>query len=197
MLIQLQSSIKKIFYLAFVMLFLIQCDNNSYTPKPKGYFRIQLPQKKYHKLIVDCPFTCEIPDYSQIDPSTAKDQPCWFNLDFKTLNATLYLSYKPIHNNLQKYLEDSRILAFKHTVKAVDIEQKIISYPNRKVYGLIYFIDGNTASSYQFHLTDSVHNFLRGSLYFNNVPNQDSIQPVLDFVEKDIQHLIKTLKWKN
>ncbi len=188
--------IRKIVFFLLIILFFMQCDNNTFTPKPKGYFRIELPSKKYHKLITNCPFIFEIPDYSQIDPSLDKSQNCWFNLDFKSLNATLYLSYKPIDNNLEKYLEDSRTLVFKHTVKAVDIEQQIISFPNKKVYGLSYFIEGNTASSYQFHLTDSINHFFRGSLYFNNIPNQDSIQPVLDFVEKDIQHLINTFEWK-
>ena len=93
-------------------------------------------------------------------------------------------------------MEDSRTLAFKHTVKANDIEQKIINHPSKKVYGLIYLIEGDAASSYQFHLTDSSDHFIRGSLYFNNIPNQDSIQPVLDFVKEDISNIIETFEWK-
>jgi len=87
-------------------------------------------------------------------------------------------------------------LAFKHTVKAFDIEQNTISFPEKKVYGLVYIIEGNAASAYQFHLTDSTNHFVRGSLYFNNVPNQDSIQPVLEYIEKDIHHLFETFEWK-
>ena len=106
------------------------------------------------------------------------------------------MSYKPVNNNINDYLEDSRTLAFKHTVKAFDIEQNTISFPERNVYGLVYEIEGNTASSYQFHLTDSNNHFIRGSLYFNNVPNQDSIQPVLTFIKKDIEQIFNTLEWK-
>jgi gliding motility-associated lipoprotein GldD len=92
--------------------------------------------------------------------------------------------------------EDARKFAFKHTVKATSIDQGIIRYPDRKIYGIYYAIDGNAASSVQFFLTDSTKHYLRGSLYFNSVPRLDSIQPVLTFVKKDVDVLIKTLKWK-
>ena len=173
------------------------CDDDTYTPKPKGYFRIDLPKKEYKIIDKACPFTFEIPKYASTKKNINRPEvPCWFDIEFKSLNASIYFSYKPIENNLNKYLENSRTLAFKHTVKAFDIEQEIISYPDKKVYGLSYSIEGNAASAYQFHLTDSVNHFIRGSLYFNNIPNQDSIQPVLDFVKEDIKHLYETFEWR-
>ena len=178
-------------------IFLSSCGNDTYTPKPKGYFRIDLPKKKYGLLEKDCPFMFETPAYTSTRLNINNpDVPCWFDLVFNDLNASLYLSYKPVNGNLNQYLEDSRSLAFKHTVKAFDIEQQIINFPEKNVYGLVYSIEGNAASSYQFHLTDSINHFVRGSLYFNNVPNQDSIQPVLDFVKEDINHIFETFEWK-
>lgn len=183
--------------LAILFLF-ISCENDNYTPKPKGYFRIGLPQKQYTSLEKDCPFTCQIPSYTKLRQNKNNpDKPCWFDIVFTELNASIYISYKPVNNNINQYLEDSRTLAFKHTIKANDIEQKVINKPNKQVYGLIYSIEGNAASSYQFHLTDSFNHFVRGSLYFNNIPNQDSIQPVLDFVKEDITKMIETFEWKN
>ena len=186
---------KKITVLLFIIV-LFSCGGESYTPKPKGYFRITLPEKKYEKTEIDCPFTFEKPTYTEIKLDPNNPNLCFFNLDFYTLQASLYFSYKPLNNDIQSYLEDSRTLAFKHSVKATDIDQIIINHPEKNVYGLIYDIKGDAASEYQFHLTDSVHHFLRGSLYFNTVPNQDSIQPVLDFVKKDIEHLFSTFEWK-
>ncbi len=175
----------------------ISCGSDTFTPKPKGYFRIDLPKKEYHSLEKDCPFTCEIPNYTFTKKNINNpNKPCWFDLVFENLNASIYLSYKPVGDNLNQYLEDSRSLAFKHTVKAFDIEQQIISYPEKRVYGLVYSIEGNAASAYQFHLTDSTNHFIRGSLYFNNIPNQDSIQPVLAFVKEDIEHMFETFEWK-
>jgi hypothetical protein len=37
---------------------------------------------------------------------------------------------------------------------------------------------------------------MRGALYFNVVPNIDSLKVVVDFLRKDIVHMIKTFEWK-
>ncbi|MBW6481771.1 MAG: gliding motility lipoprotein GldD [Vicingaceae bacterium] len=180
-----------------IIFLLTACESPTYTPKPTGYFRIELPEKSYKIIETDCSFSFEIPTYASIQPNKNNiDKPCWFDIVFNGMNASIYFSYKPVENNINQFLEDSRTLAFKHTVKAFDIEQNTISFPEKKVYGLVYVIEGNAASAYQFHLTDSIHHFVRGSLYFNNVPNQDSIQPVLEYIEKDIQHLFETFEWK-
>lgn len=188
---------KNILSLTIVTILFLGCGGDSYNPKPKGYFRIDLPEKSYHKTTNDCPFTFEIPDYTtiEVDPNSPNTS-CWFNIVFTDLNASIYISYKTVDNNLNTYLEDSRTLAFKHTVKAFDIEQRVVMIPDKKVYGLEYNILGDAASSYQFHLTDSTNHFIRGSLYFNSPPNQDSISPVLNFIKEDIQHLFKTFEWK-
>jgi len=180
-----------------ITLILFSCGNDVYTPKPTGYFRIDLPKKEYKPLEKDCPFLFEVPTYTSTKQNINNpDKPCWFDIVFDNLNANIYLSYLTVDGNLNKYLEESRTLAFKHTVKAFDIEQQIISYPEKNVWGLMYSIEGNAASNYQFHLTDSNNHFLRGSLYFNNIPNQDSIQPVLDFIKEDITHIFETFEWK-
>jgi gliding motility-associated lipoprotein GldD len=93
-------------------------------------------------------------------------------------------------------LEDSRELAYKHTIKAESINEKIFLKPGRNVYGMLYEIEGNTASSVQFYLTDSTKHFLRGALYFNIQPNKDSLAPVINFVKEDIKILMETFKWK-
>ena len=67
---------------------------------------------------------------------------------------------------------------------------------NEKVYGLVFDIAGNTASSVQFYLTDSTKHFMRGALYFNERTNVDSVSPVLTYLKKDILHMIETLKWE-
>ncbi len=96
---------------------------------------------------------------------------------------------------MTRLVEYARELAFKHTVKANAIDQKIINYPDKKVYGVYYAIDGNTASSVQFFLTDSVNHYFRGALYFNERPQYDSIQPVVSFLKEDIDVMIKTFTW--
>jgi len=172
-------------------------DDEATTPKPRAYFRITFPEKKYVKYDSVCPFTFEIPAYSKMEnDKTPNAEPCWLNLTFPSLNGTLHLSYKPVNGNAKALFEDTYTLASKHQIKASGIEEHLFNNDSLKVYGLMYEIEGNAASSVQFYLTDSTKHFLRGALYFNSVPNIDSIAPVIEFVKKDIYHLIETFRWK-
>lgn len=174
------------------------CDDEDeyYSPKPRGYFRIDFPEKKYKVYDSICPYSFEIPVYSRVKKATEPNNPCSFNLDFPEFKATLYLGYRPIDNNIATYLEDSHNFANKHQIKATGLDEIAILRDSAKVYGLLFDIAGNTASSLQFYLTDSTKHFLRGSLYFNSVPNVDSLKIVIEFLKKDVLHLINTTQWK-
>lgn len=123
-------------------------------------------------------------------------EPCWLNLEFPKFNATIHLSYKAVNNDISKHLENSHYFAKKHQVKATGLDEVTILRDSANVYGLLFEISGNAASSLQFYLTDSTKHFLRGSLYFNSVPNSDSLKVVIDYLKKDILHLIHTTAWK-
>jgi gliding motility-associated lipoprotein GldD len=173
--------------------------NHDYSPKPRGFYRIVFPKKEYRPYADGCPYTFSYPKYANLEPDLSKNaKPCWVNMQFPDFKATLHLSYQPITSakEFNQLVEDARTFAFKHTVKATSIDEAVISYADRKVYGIFYTIGGNAASSIQFYVTDSTRNYLRGALYFNNEPRLDSIQPALSFVKKDVEMLIKSLKWK-
>lgn len=193
---------KKYLPLCFFVLLLAcaACNNNSYAPKPRGYFNIEFPKKAYLNFNARCPFSFDYPVYAKLTPDSNRDtQPCWYNLSFPQFNGRLHLTYYDISSQkeFQGLVEDARTFAFKHTVKANAIDQKLINYPDKKVYGIYYAIEGNTASSVQFFLTDSAKHYFRGALYFNERPQYDSIQPVITFIKKDIDRMISTFKWKN
>ncbi len=186
-------------YCLFVLcLFLADCTSD-YSPKPRGYFGIKFPEKKYQSYKGSCPYSFDYPAYANVLPDTQKEaKACWLDVSYPEFNGKIHLSYEGINSpaHFNQLVEDARTFAFKHTVKATAIDEGVIAYPDRKVYGTYYSIDGNTASSIQFFLTDSTKNYLRGALYFNEQPRQDSIQPVLDFIKKDIDVMIKSFKWK-
>ena len=184
--------------LVVILLVSIAC-KQSPTPKPRGFFRIDLPEKSYKEFSPDnCPFMMEIPAYGEMNPvKESFAEPCWYNLDLKKYNATIYITYKEVENNLPSYIEDVRSIAYKHTIKADDIEETLMIRPEQKVYGVLYDIKGNAASSVNFFITDSTAHFLSGSLYFNSEPNYDSLLPAIQFFRKDIIHLMETTKWKN
>ncbi len=187
-----------VIYLILLLMIIGSCETH-YTPKPRGYFRIDLPEKNYKRFDTTYPYAFEYPDYAYIEPSrhARKGENYWINIQFRQFNATIHVSYKEVENNLMTYLEDAHTLAVKHIPKADAIYDSIILDRSRHVFGLIYEIEGSeVASPYQFLLTDSTTNFVRGALYFNVLPNNDSLEPVIRFIEKDINHLINTFEWK-
>ena len=187
------------FLIALILVALFSACENSYTPKPRGYFRIDLPKKSYQRLDSIFPYSFEYPVYSNItnDPY-APNKKDWINLNFPDYNAVLHISYKRVDNNLADYLNDAHMLVSKHIDKAEAIYDSLIIHPENNVFGLVYKIEGlGTATPYQFYVTDSTNHYLRGALYFNAHPNNDSLAPVIEFLEKDINHLISTMKWKD
>jgi gliding motility-associated lipoprotein GldD len=204
--VQTKTSLKKLLVWIPALLLFASCSgNHDYSPKPRGFFRIVFPKKEYRQYTGTCPFTFVYPKYAEMDTDkTSKkfkkliNMQCLLNMQFPRFNGTLHLSYESITSKkvFNELIEDAHILAFKHTVKASSIDQGTISYPDRKVYGVYYTIEGNAASSVQFYLTDSTRNYIRGALYFNTEPRLDSIQPVLTFVKKDVDVMIKSFRWK-
>jgi len=190
---------RNLLLLATILSALNSCQNRDYSPKPRSFHKIEFPDKKYEIFQDGCPFIFEIPQYSQLVLDQNKNaQECWKNLNFPRFNATLHLSYFQIadKSTFEQLTEDARTFVFKHTTKATAIDQKQINIEESNVYGLEYYIQGNTASNYQFYASDSIKHYLRGALYFNEKPNLDSIQPVLEFLKTDIEHLINTIRWK-
>ncbi|MCX6257402.1 MAG: gliding motility lipoprotein GldD [Bacteroidia bacterium] len=168
-----------------------------YTPRQRGYFRIDLPEKKYRTYTEDCPFRFDYPVYAVIRPDENRNaEPCWINVCFDNFKAIIHLSFKKVNGNLESMTEDAHSFVYRHTIKADAIDERRISLPEKKVYGILYDIKGNAASSMQFYLTDSADHFIRGALYFSVKPNKDSLAPVIGFVRKDIENMINTFEWK-
>jgi gliding motility-associated lipoprotein GldD len=196
--------IKKIFLYSFIITISViafcSCDDEEdkiYSPKPRGYFRIDFPQKKYRSYDSIPNFSFDIPEYSYMVQGKYKgDDTCWLNLEFPKFKATLNLTYRRVDGDLNSFLNDSRWYAIEHEKKATGLDESPIIRDSAKVYGLVYDIAGNTASSVQFYITDSTRHFMRGSLYFKCFPNTDSLKIVIDFIRKDILQLVKTCKWK-
>lgn len=179
------------------------CEEPVYTPKPKGYFRIELPEKAYQRFADSkCPYSFEFPVYSKVERHNTFfgediSDSCWLDIVIPELTGEIHLSYKDISkdNTLEKLIEDAHKMAYKHTVRADYIDESVINTPNG-LGGMLYELGGNAASNIQFYVTDSTSHFLRGSLYFGASPNQDSLAPVIKFVRADMVHLIETLRWQ-
>lgn len=189
------------YYISFFIFFIFAFTacHNDYAPKPRGYYRINLPEKKYQDYQSGCNYSFKIPSYAAVwNDSSEHTNSCWKNVVFPSLNGRIHLSYYTVNSSkeLIALMENARKLAFKHTVKAEGIDESRINNPKHHVYGLYYEIAGNTASSVQFFVTDSTKHFLRGALYFYAEPQADSLAPLIKFVKKDINVLLESLEWK-
>ena len=182
----------KINFLFFLILLLASC-SQSYTPKPKGFIKLDLPDKRYTKVITDCNFSFELPVYSIL---RRVNSTCFYNLNFPAQNAVLHITYYPLNGNLVDHIEKSRRLAYKHEIMADAIFESVYSNNNDKVYGLLYNYNGVTATSTQFYLTDSTNHFFRAALYFNSEVT-DSLLPINNFLKGDVKHIIETFRWED
>lgn len=109
----------------------------------------------------------------------------------------MHITYKPVNNNLEllkEYVDDSYRLTAKHQIKAYSIDEVLVSTPSGKT-AVIEEIEGEVPSQFQFTVTDSTRHFLRGALYFNTKVQNDSLAPAIEYVKKDIMHMINTLEW--
>lgn len=188
-----------------LMAILSGCHRKVPVPRPRGYFRIALPEKSYIKYAdgrkkdLLLPFTFEYPAYGKISyESDDVSAPGWVNIDFPAYKARIYLTYKNVNNNLEELMDQGYTLNVRnHIIKADAISENMITNAEKRVYGILYDLKGSTATSVQFFVTDSVNHYLRGSLYFAAQPDPDSLAPVIDFFRKDIDHLIETLEWRD
>lgn len=167
-------------------------------PKPKGYFRIDLPEKHYVSVDTIERYAFEVPSYAILtgDPFSPQEKN-WINVEVPQFKASIHLTHKDVKGNLSEYLEDVHTMLTKHLQKANGMNDSLIVNPEHRVYGMLIEMDGKgVATPLQFYLTDSTANFVRGALYFNFVPNNDSMQPVIDYLRQDIDRMIGTFEWK-
>ncbi|TWP26730.1 gliding motility lipoprotein GldD [Apibacter muscae] len=191
----LSKNIKFNLVVLFAIVFVLNgCKDHDYIPKPIGQVRLEYPNPKY-KLFSPphCPFEFE---YSDLLVIKDRKEPCWFNFYYPNMKATVYITYSSVNNDLNSLIKEAQRLVYEHTIKANSINTKSFIYPEKKVYGNLYKIGGESASNIQFYVTDSIHNFISGNLYFRVQPKPDSLSPAIDYVERDIIKMIETTTWK-
>jgi gliding motility-associated lipoprotein GldD len=182
---------------------LFACKPEVNMPKPRGYFKIDLPEKRAYQPFdsVGFPYTFEYPVYGKIDQDTAmikeEGQPYWVNVNIPSLNAVIYLSYKTVLPgvSINSLVNESYKLTNAHQKKADFIDAPSITTPSG-LNGVFYTVGGDAASTYQFYVTDNKKHFMRGSLYFNTLPNADSLAPAAAFLKTDLEHLINSLSFR-
>ncbi|MFL5730263.1 MAG: gliding motility lipoprotein GldD [Cytophagaceae bacterium] len=188
----------KRFPLWLSLIFLTCACTEDFSPKPKGYNRIDLPPHEYQQLTEKHPYTFEYSKSATIQPhKSAATEPHWIDIVYPDLHASVEITYKPIKKKqalLDEFLDDSHKLTSKHNIKATAIDQSISVTPHGYT-AMIFELSGEVPSQFQFYVTDSTSNFLRGALYFPTATKNDSLSPVIEYIKLDMMHLINTVEW--
>lgn len=178
----------------------VACRSNVFVPKPRGYPRLELPDHCYQALPDSLPYTFEYSVHARLlNDSSSIAERYWMTIDYPIFSAKIQITYKEIKKEkpalLKEYLTDSYRLTAKHQMKARSIKERILWLKNGKKASISY-LKGEVPTPIQFHTTDSLRHYLRGALYFNTATKNDSLQPVIQYMEKDILHLLSTLGWR-
>ncbi|MBP6041024.1 MAG: gliding motility lipoprotein GldD [Flavobacterium sp.] len=176
----------------FIVLITVWSCKKEVLPKPASHLRLDYPEANYAQFESNCPFTFEM----NADAVIKGNPDCGFTITYPKMKATIYLTHKNVNGNITNLLRDAQKLTYEHVIKADDIVEQPYLNPQQKVYGMFYQVDGNAATNSQFYVTDSVHHFITGSVYFYAKPNFDSIMPAASYIKNDMQRLMETLKWK-
>lgn len=188
-----------VFFVAVAMM-VVSCGGGDYTPKPKGYQRIDFPEKTYDMYdTAALPFTFERARNAVVELKRNENRLKWVDIKYPEYNGVMFVTYIPLRksNDLAGQVDTSYQLLSKHFGFSSGVDERLFVNDADKVYGTTWRLQGqNVASTYQFWATDSVHHFLRGSLYIDCVPNNDSLAPVLEYLQADLDHLLETLKWR-
>jgi gliding motility-associated lipoprotein GldD len=184
---------------ALFFLLLISCERN-YLPKPLGYNKIELPKSEYRLSPDTLPYIFEYSKHANLYRDTSSiNERYWIEINYPSLEAYIHVTYKDLNYNeklLRELVNDAYVLTAKHQIKAYAINEVISKTPKGKT-AVIAEIEGDVPSQFQFTITDSTRNFLRGALYFKTKVNNDSLQPSIDFMKKEVMHLINTIEWKS
>lgn len=194
----IKNRIRNLEFLIFNLVWItcVACNHVS-TPKPYGYYRITTPDTAY------VPFSSQYPAYpydfalsSNAQVQVRSEEPYWINIWYPALDATIHCSYKPVQRNLRELTNDALEFVYRNASYATSIPERGYAHPEADVYGVLFDLEGNTASSCQFFVTDSTRHFFRASVYCNCQPNADSLAPVYNYLRTDIIRMVETFAWK-
>ncbi|MDR0367828.1 MAG: hypothetical protein LBH82_01645 [Bacteroidales bacterium] len=182
---------------AIAILCCASCGEDVYTPKPRGFFRLDVKDTAFQPLRGNYPYSFEYSQAAFVDSLYPKGEH-WINLIYPELNSILFITYKTVDDtNLLNLIDDSRTLVYKQIKRVDDILESSIVDTSAHLYGKIYEATGNDAACpFQFWVTDRENHFFRASLYLNNKPQNDSLSPVITYLKKDMMHLIETFAWR-
>lgn len=187
-----------IFYIS-LLLVAVGCEGD-YLPKPMGYNRIDLPARDFIPLENGKPYSFQHSVHALVEADSFNlQETAWINLNYKSLGGKVHFTYLELDTkgkDIKTVVNDAINLTAKHQIKAYGIEESVLR-TSKGYTGVVAELSGEVPTQFQFFVTDSTRNFLRGALYFDTAMKNDSLAPVIEYIKVDMAHLINTLEFKN
>ena len=183
--------------LSVLFIVLSSCQQSS-IPKPYGYIRLTMPDTCYADAVpAGYPYRFDVSCNAEVR-SVLDDQggQYWIDLRYPALNATVHCSYQSVRGNLRDLTDDAIRFVYRHASHASSIPERGYEHSDARVYGVLFDLEGNTASSIQFFVTDSVRHFFRAAVYCDCVPNADSLAPVYEYLHEDVVRIVESFEWR-
>ncbi|CAI8225120.1 MAG: Uncharacterised protein [Formosa sp. Hel1_33_131] len=183
-------------FAVFLCIFMCFSCDEILVPKPKAFLSLEYPKATYSESQLDLPFEIETNKLARLSVSRKNNKVQGIILRYPTLKASVFINYKKVDNNVEKHISDTKKMTQKHLQVADEISERNYENPAQNLYGMFFELKGNVASQSQFYVTDSTRHFVSGALYFETKPNYDSILPAVNYIQKDLKHLMESLRWK-
>ena len=173
-------------------------DNEMHIPKPPTYLKLELPNHDYVRYSNDCPYEFDVSKMFNVkDVFNDSVKSCHKEIELGELNGVINFSFIDMVESLSMYVNYSNDKVDEHKIKAVEILDTRIIREKDSVFGTFFELKGDVATHFQFYLTDSTSRFVSGVVYFNSVPNYDSLKPSIDYLRVDLLKIINTFNWKD
>ena len=180
-------------YLIFFTIF-CSCDDGN-LPKQRAFLRIEFPEPKYItqkeiKSPIDFYYNLSAADINVINTKQ-------FSINYPKMNLVVDMSLNKIYKaeDLENNFRDFSLTLETHAKKSNGMFIREYEDLNSEVYAKIFELRGDVATPIQFYLTDSISNFIKGSLNLKFKSKYDSIFPTIQYVKNDILVLVESLKW--
>jgi len=169
------------------------------VPKPKGYFRLATPKVAYQRWDSILPFTFDYSKHATLNFQKKEDGIYWIDIYYPSMAAMFKMTYYPVTDNLHKLMwsEEEQVMFHAERMMTDDIQYSAVKDHNALVFGRLYELEGEkVATPFKFWLTDSAHHFVKGTLYFDFAPNNDSLVPIINYLKNDALFMVESWQWK-
>jgi gliding motility-associated lipoprotein GldD len=168
------------------------------VPKPFGYFRLETPEPAYQRWDSILPFIFDYSKHANLTFQKKEDNVYWVDIYYPALSAMFKMTCLPVKNNLHNLMwgEEEQVMFHVDRRMTDDIQYSTVNDPKERVFGRLYELEGkHVATPFKFWLTDSSRYFVKGSLYFDFAPNNDSLAPIINYLKNDALMMIESWQW--